>query len=220
MHQSFLVIDDFYDDAMEVRRRALELDFLDSGGKAYFAGRESRMVLLNDAIVTGISRLIGHPLVPSPNSANGHFRISLADDRPRQDVHVDPGRDWAGVLYLTLPEHCQGGTSFFRHKELGIERMPSDRDEIKRLGFEDYEDMRNAIVYGDGHDRSKWEVTMSLPMQFNRLVLFRSWLWHSFTENFGDTLDNGRLIQIFFFDYAGVRPPRDTALAGPRNSTW
>ena len=36
-------------------------------------------------------------------------------------------------------------------------------------------------------------------MKYNRLVLFRTRLWHSHSENFGDTLENGRLVQLFFF---------------------
>ena len=54
----------------------------------------------------------------------------------------------------------------------------------------------------EGVDRSKWERAMTVPMRFNRCVLFRSWLWHSHAENFGDSMETGRLIQVFFFDLA------------------
>lgn len=201
MQKSIIVVDDFYDDPHTVRDRALELEFARSED-AFYAGKNSKLALINTAIVNSMSQLIGAPVIPSPNSTIGHFRIAFAEDTARQDVHVDPNRDWGGVLYLTPPEYCQGGTSFFRHKRLGIERMPSDPDEIKRLGYFDYEQMRTAIVEKDGQDRDKWELTMTVPMRFNRLILFRSWFWHSFTENFGDRLENCRLVQIFFFDYA------------------
>ena len=64
---------------------------------------------------------------------------------------------------------------------------------------------------------------MTIPMRFNRLVLYRSWLWHSFTENFGDTLENGRLIQIFFFDFVTRyqlqnQPPASNVMATPKPS--
>lgn len=201
MQKSVIIVDDFYDDAMDVRARALELDYPESE-EAFYAGRNSRLVLLTDGIVQMVSHLIGSDVVPSPKSANGHFRITLQDDKPKQDVHVDSNRDWAGILYLTAPEHCRGGTSFFRHKELGIDKMPSDPEEIRKFGYRDHEHMRRAIVDLDGMDRSKWEETMIAPMRFNRLVLFRAWFWHSFTENFGNSVENGRLIQIFFFDFA------------------
>jgi hypothetical protein len=201
MQKSIIIVDDFYDDAMDVRAKAVELEYPESD-KAYYAGRNSRLVLLSDGIAQMVSLLIGSDVVPSPKSANGHFRITLKGDKPKQDVHVDPNRDWAGILYLTAPEHCQGGTSFFRHKELGIDKMPTDPEEIRTFGYRDHEHMRRAIVDHDGMDRSKWEETMTAPMRFNRLVLFRSWFWHSFTENFGDSVENGRLIQVFFFDFA------------------
>jgi hypothetical protein len=160
---------------------------------------------MNEGIIATISRLVAHPLIPSPKAANGHFRIALQDDLPRQDVHIDPGRDWAGVLYLALPEHCRGGTSFWRHKEFGVERLPLHDEEARNLGFRDREHMRETITEHDSLDRGKWEHTLTVPMRFNRLILFRSWLWHSHAENFGDSIDNGRLIQLFFFDFAGAR---------------
>jgi hypothetical protein len=217
MQKSVIIADDFYDDALDVRAKALELDYPESD-EAFYAGRNSRLVLLTDGIVDMVSHLIGSHVVPSPKSAIGHFRITLKEDKPKQDIHVDPNRDWAGILYLTAPEHCQGGTSFFRHKELGIDKMPTDPEEIRKFGYRDHEHMRRSIVDDDGMDRSKWEETMTAPMRFNRLVLFRSWFWHSFTENFGDSVHDGRLIQIFFFDYASRYPqtkPELNPFAGP-----
>lgn len=210
MKQQIIIVDDFYDNPMEVREGALGLDYPEHAEMVY-SGRSSRQALMTPQLVSVISRLVAHPLVPSPNSANGHFRMSFADDVPDQDIHVDPGRDWAGLLYLSLPEDCQGGTSFWRHKALGIEQMPDDPEEIARHGFKSFEDMRLTLVRNDGLDRSKWELTMAVPMRFNRLVLFRSWLWHSHTVNFGDRPENSRLTQLFFFNFA----PRQSPAAGP-----
>ena len=44
---------------------------------------------------------------------------------------------------------------------------------------------------------------MLCPMKYNRLVLFRTHLWHSHNYNFGDTIENGRLVQLFFFKEKG-----------------
>jgi len=45
-------------------------------------------------------------------------------------------------------------------------------------------------------------------MRFNRCILFRAWLWHSHAENFGNSMETGRLIQVFFFNTirSGVTP--------------
>ena len=37
-------------------------------------------------------------------------------------------------------------------------------------------------------------------MKYNRIVIFRTDLWHSHNYNFGDNLENGRLVQLFFFN--------------------
>jgi Family of unknown function (DUF6445) len=190
---------------------ALGLEYPDHRGEAYYSGRNSRHALINQGIVDSLSRVVCDRLSPAPKSATGHFRIGLAGDMPRQDIHVDPYRDWAGIIYFTLPEDCRGGTTFWRHKRLGIESMPSDPKVIQALGYKDYEEMRNRIADEDGIDRSKWEPTMTVPMRFNRCLLFRSWLWHSHAENFGDTMQNGRLIQVFFFDLVrGAAQPKLT----------
>lgn len=212
MYQSLIVLDDFYADAVEIRKMALGLDYPDTEGKAYYSGRNSKQALINQGIVDGLSRTVGEPLAPAPRSAVGHFRIGLAGDMARQDIHIDPYRDWGGVVYFNTPEQClgKGGTSFWRHKGLGIDGMPISwtAKDIERHGYTSYEEMRVAIADGDGRDRTRWDHLMTVPMKFNRCILFRAWLWHSHAENFGHDMESGRLIQVFFFDVVrgGQRP--------------
>jgi hypothetical protein len=42
-------------------------------------------------------------------------------------------------------------------------------------------------------------------MKFNRLILFRPWLWHNAGEGFGERMENARLVYLIFFD-AEVEP--------------
>ena len=216
MWQSIIVLEDFYDDAMAIRKMALSLEYPDPGTAAAYSGRNSNKALLNQGIVNVFSRMVGEPLVPSPKSAVGHFRIGLEHDTGRQDIHVDPYRDWAAIIYFNPPEQCQNrpGTCFWRHKRLGIDAMPRDAKDTEKFGYKSYEEMRVAIAEQDGIDRSKWEPTLTIPMRFNRCVLFRSWLWHSHAENFGDDLETGRLIQVFFFDLARRAQQQPQPIAG------
>ena len=212
MYQSLIVLDDFYADAVAIRQMALGLDYIDHGGQAYFSGRNSREALINQGIVDGLSRITGERLTPAPNSAVGHFRIAFEGDLARQDVHIDPYRDWGGVVYFNTPEQCigRGGTSFWRHKKLGIDGMPMSwtKKDIEKYGFSSYEEMRLKVADIDGTDRNNWDHLMTVPMKFNRCILFRAWLWHSHTENFGNSMETGRLIQVFFFNTirSGVTP--------------
>jgi hypothetical protein len=59
--------------------------------------------------------------------------------------------------------------------------------------------MHRAIIERDSTDDAKWEMTMRVPMRFNRLILLRPWLWHTAGAAFGDRPENGRLVYLMFF---------------------
>ena len=149
--------------------------------------------LVADALAQGADTLI---TCGAPQS--NHCRITLAADSGRAKVHVDPSH-WSGILYLSRPEDCRGGTEFFRHRATGTERAPYNDEEAARYGYPSAKEMVDRIITDDGKDESKWEMAMRIPMRFNRLILLRPWLWHTAGENFGDTLENGRLVYLMFF---------------------
>jgi hypothetical protein len=62
--------------------------------------------------------------------------------------------------------------------------------------------MVTRVLERDTVDDSKWEMTMRVPMRFNRLILLRPWLWHTAGEAFGDSIRNGRLVYLMFFESA------------------
>jgi hypothetical protein len=48
-------------------------------------------------------------------------------------------------------------------------------------------------------DMTKWELVDKVGNVFNRLILFDSKRYHISLDYFGDTKENGRLFQVFFF---------------------
>ena len=197
---SLMVIDDFLDNAPAVREAALKLSYPDLEGP--FPGRNSLQRLNIDGLNELVSDLTGERLQPlDPPRSHCKLRISLAGDQGSGGVHIDPGY-WSGILYLSRPEDCRGGTEFFRHLPTGTERAPLNEAELQAMGYAGYEEMRREVVERDGTDPSKWERVMTVPMRFNRLVLLRPWLWHTAGPGFGDSLENGRLIQVMFFQPA------------------
>jgi len=62
--------------------------------------------------------------------------------------------------------------------------------------------MHRDIIERDSVDDSQWEMTMRIPMRFNRLVLLRPWFWHTAGPAFGDRPENGRLVYLMFFEQA------------------
>ena len=74
-----------------------------------------------------------------------------------------------------------------------------DQPSLEKIGYSSYEELQHDILDKDALDRSKWELTMTVPMRFNRLVLLQPHYWHTSGPGFGDSLENGRLIYVMFF---------------------
>ncbi|WP_448659861.1 DUF6445 family protein [Sphingomonas sp. CJ99] len=198
-----MIIDDFLENAEALRDAALRLDYPENA--AAFPGRNSRQRINIDGLVEGCSQFLGEPLRPiEPRQSHAKCRITLAGDVGRASVHVDSAH-WSGILYLSRPEDCRGGTEFFRHKPTGMDRAPLNDAEAHAHGYPSGPEMTQAILEKDTLDPDQWEMTMRVPMRFNRLALLRPWLWHTAGEAFGDSLENGRLIYLMFFESATRR---------------
>jgi Family of unknown function (DUF6445) len=201
MPLSVIIFDDFFDHPMKLRADALKLNYPKPKEKQNWPGRNGHMRLFVPGLDEAVSRIVGEPVVGAAGTAHCCFRLSLAgdDDDRLFNVHIDEGMWWAGIAYLTLPEHCQGGTEFFRHKETHSDRAPIYPEELKKHNAKDFSEAGWRIISRDSTDMSKWEPVMMVPMRFNRLVLLRPWLWHTAGKSFGTSIENGRLIQTYFF---------------------
>jgi len=198
MPTSLIVVDDFLDDPYALRDAALRLSYPDVKGT--YPGRNSAQRIELEALSQEVSRLVGEPLVPmSHNQAHGKCRIAMASDVGTAKVHVD-GSHWSGILYLSRPEDCRGGTEFFRHIPTNTERAPfNDKESAEKFGAPSARQWVADLLERDTSDDSKWEMTMRVPMRFNRLLLLRPWLWHTAGESFGDRPENARLVYLMFF---------------------
>lgn len=197
MPTSLIIVDDFLETAQELRAAALRLTYPEQQGA--FPGRNSLERINLDGLVPRVAHLVGEPLgLMSPPQSHGKCRITLARDVGRAKVHIDQSW-WSGILYLSRPQDCRGGTEFFRHRRSGSERAPLDLREARAMGYESMQAAHHDIIERDSNDDAAWEMTMRVPMRFNRLVLLRPWLWHTAGEAFGDTLENGRLVYLMFF---------------------
>ncbi len=198
MYQSLIVIDDFYPNPLEVRQAALGFEYPEVPGPRTFPGRNSRQKYLPQGLEQAVSHILGGPVVgdASPESTHGRFRITLAGEPSRYLVHADPTvLDWVGVAYLNLPDQCRDGTAFFRHKGLNSDRTPMTQNELAAYGPSSV----GELLKQDGNDPDKWQHLMTVPMRFNRLIVYRPWVWHSAGESFGSSLEDGRLIQLVAF---------------------
>lgn len=61
------------------------------------------------------------------------------------------------------------------------------------------------VVTADTNDPDKWEKILTVPMRFNRLMLFRPQQYHDAGAGFGGDLQNGRLVYLNFYNNVDVR---------------
>ncbi len=207
------IIDDVLKHPLGYREHALEQDFqpIAYAGQN-FPGLQTKG---NDPqeIMTVVASALGRRVKwMSPDT--GAYRVSYAGSTARTDIHVDneDGDNWdrfAAVLYLNLPGQEQGGTMFWRHRDTGWERRLPD-EQVRAAGFRSFKAFQERWLpnqasrpfneIADGRDA--WEPIVELPMRNNRLVLYRGHFFHSLSNVFGSTLQDGRLVQLFFFELA------------------
>ena len=201
--KKIIIVDDFYPDPDQIRNIALESDYEKSGLRNY-PGCNTQRPYWNSEINDLFAKATGESVSPKATSSCGHFRYTREHDTSTQIIHFDPkpSQKWAGVVYLSLPEHYQGhdsGTKIYSHRASGMSVAPKDHIEAQRIGVTTVEDMRRFFET-DGVDESLWQVEMNVPMKYNRLVLFRPWMWHGIANHFGDNINNCRLTHLVFLD--------------------
>ena len=192
------VIDDFLKDPEAIREKALGLNYSVPGR---YPGLNSVEKIKVDGLEQIISAMVHQPIHAPWEASFSHqnCRLSLASDNTAPArIHIDPSQ-WTGVLYLSRTEDSSGGTELYRHLPTGTDRVPMDMESLKAAGFSSYADMEEEILKKDAFDRSMWELTVSVPARFNRLVLIQPHYWHTAGPGFGDSAENGRLVYLMFF---------------------
>lgn len=191
MRVNTLIIDDFYENADEVREFALSQDF---GVKGNYPGQRT-ISFANDEIKEYMNRLIrpfaGEITSFSTDEYNGAYQYTTQYERSW--IHSDQTTMWAALVYLTPDAPLSGGTGLFRHKETGLVKTPTKPDGSFDMDLMDYIGM-------DAQDITKWDMTDRLANRYNRMVMYRGDLFHTSLDYFGTNKENGRLFQTFFFD--------------------
>jgi len=206
MRRSIIIIDDFHENPKEVRDYAISATYSKEENSTY-PGFNTTTGFQEDLLKSKIESILQRPIKPS--NPFGYFRYSweTADEENSklQKVHVDNGWEFGGVCYLSTPEQLKdnpnSGTLFARHKTLKTDATPRTAEEAELFGYSHYDELRQSIIYGDGLDLDKWDTYARVPPKFNRLILFRAWMYHSHHINFGPKDPaQSRLVQLFLFN--------------------
>lgn len=191
MRTSVIIIDEFYNNADEVRAFVLSKPFSVYG--KYPGARTDP--LITPSVKSTIQAAVQVPITHWPEDRyNGAFQLTTASDVSW--IHHDD-TTWAGVLYLTPSPPPGSGTAFFQHKATGIDRQPTESD-AARLGMT--LPQLSDTLHGDAYEPEAWHKVDEVGNQYNRLILFRGDRWHKSMNYFGTGPADGRLFQNFFFD--------------------
>ncbi len=200
MPTSLIIVDDFLENADELRRAALRLTYPPQEGA--FPGRNSLERIEIGGLARKVSDLVREPLKVDLAAAVACEMPHLAGGRrgPRQSAH----RSWRALVGHPVPQSARRlrtAVRSFSGIAVPVPIMrPSMRRSSPRLGYSSDQEMHREIIEKDSSDDAKWELTMRVPMRFNRLILLRPWLWHTAGPAFGDSMENGRLVYLMFFE--------------------
>jgi len=181
MRTNVIITEDFYLNVDELRNFALSQDFSQRGN---YPGLRTKS-FLNDSIKEIIQNIL-RPISGNVTQWNdrdgltGCFEMATASNRSW--VHTDEYNTWAGVCYLTPDAPLSGGTGLFMYKKTGSM----------------YED--GTDYSSDTQDMTKWDLVDRIANRYNRLVLYRSDIYHTSLDYFGKNLQDGRLFQLFFLN--------------------
>jgi hypothetical protein len=189
-----IIIDNFYNNPIETRNFVLNQDFSIKGN---FPGQRTRSYAnekIKDIIQNYVKPFGGLitdfpcPKMDDSDSSeiyNGSFQYTTSKDRSW--IHTDKWNNWAGIVFLTPDAPLSSGTAFYRF----YDGSTCETDSI--LLNNQYE------VDRFNQDLTKWELIDTVGNVFNRLILFNAHNYHMSMDYFGDTKENGRLFQVFFF---------------------
>jgi hypothetical protein len=199
--EDVLIIDDFYTKPERIRELALNAEYNHFKDLSNFPGAESKKSFFSANHVKRFEELLNRRVYFDPDKyIFGKFRFATHQDEARTCVHLDWNVDWTAVIYLSLTEHCRGGLGLFKHRETGLTKLPTS-EELLTYNCTSVSEFDKRYIIPVTKDLSKWELIIEIPIKFNRLVLFRgSNYFHGITEQFGDSLENSRLTQNFFFN--------------------
>jgi hypothetical protein len=191
---SLIIVDNFYNNAPDVRKYILTQEFSVKGnypGQRTISYATDELKNVIQKYVEPFAGKITMFPIPKKDKSdaatiyNGAFQYTVARDRSW--VHTDKWNNWAGVLFLTPDAPLSAGTAFYRFSDGAMSQ--EDTDLLKS----------QDVVDRFSQDLTKWELVDRAGNVFNRLILFNAHNYHMSMDYFGDTKETGRLFQVFFF---------------------
>ena len=181
-------VDNFYENPDEIRKFALDQEYIEGGiGRGFIGDRTSQQFLF-PGLKERFEDIMGKKITKwEEHGMNGRFQYCWSG---QPLVYHCDDQKWGGMLYLTPNAPYQCGTTLYANKKT---RARTYFDEGWNSAWEN--------VPGDCHlDGTHFEPVDVMGNVYNRLVIFDASCIHSASEYFGTVKENCRLWQMFFFD--------------------
>lgn len=191
------IVDDYYGDPEAVRQFAVESEFARPFTGAWQGLHSLRRHPDTEVVFQDIARRL--PVSGTPNwdeveesyrfwnrPSAGVFALLLDGQSDAVHSHKRTGR-WAGLCYLNTPSQFSSddGLRLYRHIATGATSC-ADASAADLAKFR-----------SEGTDDSLWELVMTVPMAFNRMIIFDGQFFHAASDGFGSDAKTGRLAQLF-----------------------
>lgn len=202
---SLVIVDDFYDNPDEIRNNALNLSFRKKEGATYPGLEAIDLTRDWNTIKNKLRDYIPDKVDGSgdknPPFPQGKFRIAMeSDESIRIDkVHIDQQK-WSGVIYLSKNEDCSSGLVFYKHKHTNSILWDNqwfylNRNHLYHLNGLPLKEAMLELF----RDPNEFEEIGTIPIRYNRAIVFMAHAFHGTGTSFGDKIENCRLTQHFEF---------------------
>jgi hypothetical protein len=184
-NKRIFVVDDFYENPMDVRTFALAQEYGEGGfGRGYIGKRTNKQYLF-PGLKEKFEEIMQHKIIRwEEHGMNGRFQTSFAGEP--LVYHCDDQK-WAGMLYLTPDAPFEAGTTMWAHKKT-------------KIRHNSHPQIMGTFRKESTLDKTPYEPVDVIGNVFNRLVIFDAGCIHSASEYFGFNQQNSRLWHMFFFD--------------------
>lgn len=189
MDVSLIILDGFYNNPDAVREFALTQRFENS--TSGFGKRSEPFITVDikEIVERVVHNHAGNIVRWDENLSGCFFSV---DQNDRNKIETNHIFNWFGVCFLTPDAPLLSGICTFKHKITNAIKVP-----INESAVVDFPKLH--LILKDSKDLTKWE-SMDLSVNvYNRLVLLRGDLFHTFVNPFGNCLQNGLLYQTFYF---------------------
>jgi hypothetical protein len=191
-HKDLIIVDNFYSDPDLVRTHAINnMNYANSN---YHKGKRTQDRFIVEGTKERFEQIIGRKVTNwnHVNYANGVFQYCT----PLDPIvyHVDT-QTYAAMVFLTPDAPLETGTAFYKSKYTGATEFDGTHsDEVFNKTFKGLSKDLNF------YDSTQYELMDTAANVYNRLVLFNAKRIHAATKYFGDSIENARFFQLFFFD--------------------